>query len=376
MSRCSVADVRPTTWRPFVAALRVSRLWLHYWCGISCAHIANQRLVGPDFAENNWPFQAFEGILRGKKKLDKVETFLLKLCNALLEHFIFPLTLFYFQTYWAIFSVIDGVNYAAIIISVITITILLFNNEILKPLLSRRSSIPIPIELIAVVGGTVIAKIFHFDEIYQVKSVGHIPTGFPEPHIHDFTLWRELIFDSCAIAFVSYSVTVSMALIFAQKQKYEIDFNQELLAMVSICLSFVGEFTMCIDLHSTSSIQGAGNILGSFFCCLPSSASLSRSLIQYSVGGKTQLASLISCTLLVFVLLWIGPFFEVLPRVRWWWKTIRATGNWIQNVICSVSSPRWWLWRWKECWCKSRSCVSLSRERKKLFGCWHSQLLS
>lgn len=228
--------------------------------------------------------------------------------------------MYYFQTYWAIFSVIDGVNYAAIIISVITITILLFNNEILKPLLSRRSSIPIPIELIAVVGGTIIAKIFNFDEIYQVKSVGHIPKGFPEPHIHDFTLWRELIFDSCAIAFVSYSVTVSMALIFAQKQKYEIDFNQELLAMVSIFTTFCWYFfdvnLQCVSIYIQQSIQGAGNILGSFFCCLPSSASLSRSLIQYSVGGKTQLASLISCTLLVFVLLWIGPFFEVLPRVR------------------------------------------------------------
>lgn len=61
--------------------------------------------------------------------------------------------------------------------------------------------------------------------------------------------------------------------------------------------------------------QGTGNIFGSFFCCLPFSASLSRSLIQQAVGGKTQMASVISCTLLLFVLLWIGPFFEVLPRV-------------------------------------------------------------
>lgn len=82
-----------------------------------------------------------------------------------------------------------------------------------------------------------------------------------------------------------------MALIFAQKFNYEIDFNQELLAM------------------------GAGNILGSFCSCLPISASLSRSAIQQSTGGKTQIASLISCSLLIFVLLWIGPFFEELPRV-------------------------------------------------------------
>lgn len=123
-------------------------------------------------------------------------------------------------------------NYVAIIISIITIAILLFNNEILKPLLSRRSSVPIPIELIAVVGGTLIAKIFDFEHDYNLKTVGHIPQGFPDPHMSDVSIWRDLLFDSFAIAFVSYSVTVSMALIFAQKEKYEIDFNQELLAMV------------------------------------------------------------------------------------------------------------------------------------------------
>ena len=47
---------------------------------------------------------------------------------------------------------------------------------------------------------------------------------------------------------------------------------------------------------------------------MPFSASLSRSLIQQAVGGKTQIASLISCGLLLIVLLWIGPFFEQLPR--------------------------------------------------------------
>lgn len=39
--------------------------------------------------------------------------------------------------------------------------------------------------------------------------------------------------DSIAIAIVSYTVTISMALIFAKKQNYEVRPNQELLAMVS-----------------------------------------------------------------------------------------------------------------------------------------------
>jgi solute carrier family 26 protein len=64
-------------------------------------------------------------------------------------------------------------------------------------------------------------------------------------------------------------------------------------------------------------LQGASNILGSFFSCLPFSASLSRSLIQQTVGGKTQLASVVSCLLLLLVLLLIGPFFEPLPNVSY-----------------------------------------------------------
>ncbi|KAJ3628008.1 hypothetical protein MTP99_015336 [Tenebrio molitor] len=51
-----------------------------------------------------------------------------------------------------------------------------------------------------------------------------------------------------------------------------------------------------------------------WFSCIPVTASLSLSTIQQVVGEKTQIASVVSCTLLLFVLLWIGPFFEPLPK--------------------------------------------------------------
>lgn len=54
--------------------------------------------------------------------------------------------------------------------------------------------------------------------------------------------------------------------------------------------------------------------MGSFFACAPISASLSRSVVQETVGGATQLASYISCTLIAFVLLFIGPYFSSLPN--------------------------------------------------------------
>lgn len=125
-------------------------------------------------------------------------------------------------------------NRTAVILSVITIVILLFNNELLKPLIAKRTNIPIPIELIIIVGGTLLSKYMKMQEVWAIIPVGDIPVGLPQPLVPNFSLWKELLVDSFAIAFVSYSVTVSMALIFGQKLKYEIDFNQELLAMVSI----------------------------------------------------------------------------------------------------------------------------------------------
>lgn len=128
--------------------------------------------------------------------------------------------------------------------------------------------------------------------LQQIKYLEFlILTVFSAFEVPDFELAKLLIMDGFIISMVSYTVSVSMALIFAQKLNYEIDFNQELLAM------------------------GASNVFGSFYACLPVSASLSRSAIQQSTGGRTQIASIISCGLLTFVLLWIGPFFEILPRV-------------------------------------------------------------
>ncbi len=60
--------------------------------------------------------------------------------------------------------------------------------------------------------------------------------------------------------------------------------------------------------------QGASNLVGSLFSCMPVTASLSRSAVQEAAGCRTQLTSLVSCALLTGVLLWAGPFFEPLPR--------------------------------------------------------------
>jgi solute carrier family 26, other len=48
---------------------------------------------------------------------------------------------------------------------------------------------------------------------------------------------------------------------------------------------------------------------------LPNACALSRSIIQEQTGGKTQVAGVVTSGLILIVLLWIGPFFEPLPKV-------------------------------------------------------------
>ncbi|XP_011160302.2 solute carrier family 26 member 10 isoform X2 [Solenopsis invicta] len=193
-------------------------------------------------------------------------------------------------TYIDVFNSMNDINTTAVILSCITILALIFNNEVLKPRVSKLCPFPVPIEMLVVVIGTVVSMQMNLSDTYNVMTVGHIPVGLPVPSVPPLSLIPNILVDCFVITMVAYTISMSMALIFAQKEGYEVDSNQELMA------------------------QGLGNLVGSFFSCMPITASLSRSLIQQTVGGHTQLASLISCGILVSVLLWIGPFFQPLPR--------------------------------------------------------------
>lgn len=166
-------------------------------------------------------------------------------------------------------------NLVAVYVSVSCIIFMAIMNEIIKPYAAKRCKFPLPSELIAVVGYTVISYLLQLGETFGVKEVGQIPTGLPIPQAPPFELLKIVAVDSIAITIVSYSVVMSMGLIFAQKEQYEVRPNQELMAL------------------------GFSNIVGSFFSCIPLCCSLSRSLIQHQAGGKTQLASVFSAGIIL-----------------------------------------------------------------------------
>ncbi|XP_018323507.1 prestin isoform X2 [Agrilus planipennis] len=181
-------------------------------------------------------------------------------------------------------------NRTVLLISFVFSIVMYLNNEYLKPWIAKRTRIPMPIELIAVIAGTLVSYCFNLSEDQGVNIINYIPTGLPAPTVPTLSLVKDIFLECFVVMIISYTVEISMAFLLAQKGRYEVDANQELLAM------------------------SLSNFTGSFFSCMPISASLSRSLIQYNVGGITQIASIISCFLLLFVLMWIGPIFEPLPK--------------------------------------------------------------
>ncbi|XP_018008724.1 solute carrier family 26 member 6 isoform X1 [Hyalella azteca] len=189
-----------------------------------------------------------------------------------------------------VISKLPSANVATIVISAVSMFILSVNNEQLKPRLAKVTKIPMPIELIVVIIGTAVSYSINVHETYSVNIVGEIPTGLPMPAMPPFSLAAAVAVDSLVIAIIAYAGSFSLAKIFATKHDYEVDANQELYAM------------------------GIGNVISSFFSCAPMAAAIARVLIQDAAGGMTQVAGLVSAFVILWVLLFVGPIFEVLPK--------------------------------------------------------------
>ncbi|XP_056001292.1 sulfate transporter-like isoform X2 [Ostrea edulis] len=195
-------------------------------------------------------------------------------------------------TYRDFFGNLPKTNAITLIASVLFMVMIYLVKEYINnnPKIKPKLKMPVPIELIAVVLGTVIAYFMDIENNFDVKIVGDIPTGLPMPTVPNFSLMPAVIGDAFALAIVVFAISVSMGKILARKEGYEIDSNQELIA------------------------YAITNVGSSFFSSVASSASLSRSLIQEHVGGVTQLTGLVSSALLLLVLLVIGPYFRSLPK--------------------------------------------------------------
>uniref|UniRef100_A0A0D9QXD2 STAS domain-containing protein n=1 Tax=Chlorocebus sabaeus TaxID=60711 RepID=A0A0D9QXD2_CHLSB len=194
-----------------------------------------------------------------------------------------------FKTLAAVLTALPQSSPAELTISALSLALLVPVKE-LNVRFRDRLPTPIPGEVVMVLLASVLCFTSSLDTRYHVQIVGLLPGGFPQPLLPNLAELPRILADSLPIALVTFAVSASLASIYADKYSYTIDSNQELLA------------------------HGASNLISSLFSCFPNSATLATTSLLVDAGGKTQLAGLFSCIVVLSVLLWLGPFFYYLPK--------------------------------------------------------------
>uniref|UniRef100_A0A8C6SCU2 Solute carrier family 26 member 6 n=1 Tax=Neogobius melanostomus TaxID=47308 RepID=A0A8C6SCU2_9GOBI len=198
-----------------------------------------------------------------------------------------PLALIY--TVLEICSLLPKTNLGTLVVSAVSIVCLILAKE-LNAYLGKRLPVPIPVELLGIVVATVVSWQVDLNGRYGIDVVGGIPSGLQPPALPKVSLFSQVIGDAFAISVVGYGLAISLGRIFALKYGYKVDSNQELIAF------------------------GLSNTFGGIFQCFAISCSMSRSMVQVSTGGRSQVAGALSAVVILVITMWIGQLFEDLPK--------------------------------------------------------------
>ncbi len=158
-------------------------------------------------------------------------------------------------------------------------------------LVLRAISRKIPGPLVALVLGIIAVEAFDL-EVHDVSVVGEIQTGIPLPGLPNVSL-LDLPFlaaGAAGIVFLAVGESLGAGRAFAARHKYEIDADQELVAL------------------------GAANLSTGLFGGFTVDASLSQSATAESAGTRSQLSSIVTAALILATALLLAPLFENLPN--------------------------------------------------------------
>lgn len=188
-------------------------------------------------------------------------------------------------TYIEIFKNITNANAGAIVTSIICIAVLILVKDFINEKFKSKLYMPIPIDLILVICGTVVSYFGNLKSKFDVPVVGSITPGIPPPALPE--LRSGIIGESIVIAIIVFVLTISMAKVCETKNTINVD--QELVA------------------------YGMANLGGSFFLCFPSCVAPPRTILLNTMGAKTTLNGLFSAVVILLVILFLGEYFQFLP---------------------------------------------------------------
>uniref|UniRef100_A0A8C6V827 Solute carrier family 26 member 6 n=1 Tax=Naja naja TaxID=35670 RepID=A0A8C6V827_NAJNA len=195
----------------------------------------------------------------------------------------YPVLLYFFfgtsrhiSTFVEICSKLPGTHTGTVVTALISM-VALWLIKLLNDKFDKKLPTPIPIELLTIIVSTAICYGASLNNKFGIMFLAASPNPL-------------VIGNAFAIAIVSYVLCISLGKIFALKHGYSVDSNQELIAL------------------------GLSNLTGSFFHCYSISCSMSRSLVQESTGGHSQVATVISSLIILATILKIGELFHELPK--------------------------------------------------------------
>ncbi|KAH9286106.1 Prestin [Echinococcus granulosus] len=192
--------------------------------------------------------------------------------------------------FYSICASLPNANWVTFGLSISCMAVLYIFQLFINPPLRKRIRVPVPVELLVIILGGITSHYLQLSKMYDVRVVGTVPTGFPEPTVPRLSLAGGVIGDAFVIALIGFSLSYSLASFYAHKEGYEVDPNQELMA------------------------YGITNISGSFFTTYPVGASISRTALVTTMGGKSQIVGLIASIFVLLVVLFAGPLFYDVPN--------------------------------------------------------------
>ncbi|KAM9824543.1 chloride anion exchanger-like [Neosynchiropus ocellatus] len=188
-----------------------------------------------------------------------------------------------------IFKQITSTNICDLVMSIVIMLVVFVVKE-LNDKFKAKLPVPIPIEVMVTIVATGISYGFNFQTKFDVDVVGKMVSGYESPIAPNVQVFQESAVEAFPIAIVGFAVAFSVAKVYSIKHDYAIDGNQELIAF------------------------GVSNIFGASFRSFAASTALSRTAVQESSGGKTQIAGLISAMMAMIVTVALGFLLEPLPK--------------------------------------------------------------
>jgi high affinity sulfate transporter 1 len=159
---------------------------------------------------------------------------------------------------------------------------------VLRATSASRLPIPGPVAVIAV--SVALSALLDFQG-RGIAVVGAIPSSIPRLALPSSAgaSFDQLFLGAAAIFLVSFAAGIVSARSFGQRGGYPVNADREMIGF------------------------GAANIAAGLFSAFPVTASDSRTAINASVGGRSQLASIVAALTLLVIVLFLRPALAILP---------------------------------------------------------------